>query len=410
MEMADVFSSIAYKELVQVDLPKRDSNEPDLPKRGSNQHEINGTAALRKFFRTSEKVAGSIKWFYFADDRETLNSDGEFTFYDARAKSAERTGRTEWHLYYKGDFLNNAEIGDLFVLAKTHQNEIYGLVFQKDSGWFRAASVLFEVAAPRKQLVLIPDETLQKQTIEYTKRRILEELQLDIVIPSAERDRQLVIDRFNHTFPSTKEMSQFAREHTEVDPNNWDATLIKWLNREEELFFALEQVIVGERLIRGFHSVDEFVQYSLSVHNRRKSRMGYSLEHQLAALFDANHIRYDRQVRTEGKNKPDFIFPGKPEYHDPQFDSSLLVMLGSKSTLKERWRQILTEANRIPHKHLCTLETGISTAQTNEMQLKQVTLVIPLELHSTFTAEQQNTILSVDDFLDFLRFKQQQLQ
>lgn len=397
MEMADIFSSIAYKELVQVDLPG-----------GSNQHELNGVASIRQFFKTTEPVRGVIKWFYFTDDKETVNSVGEFTFYDARAKTADKTGRTEWHFYYKGDFLRIAQIDDLLVLAKTRQDEIYGLVFQKDSGWFRAVKVLFEVEIPRKHLVLIPDEALQKQTIEYTKRRILEELELDLVIPSAERDQQLVIERFNRSFPTTEEMSRFAREQTEIELDDWDSTLIAWLNREEELFFALEEAIVGQRLNQGFNNVADFIQYSLSVQNRRKSRMGYSLEHQLAAVFDLNHIRYAHNKRTEGKNKPDFIFPSEIEYHDPAFDPSLLVMLGSKSTVKERWRQILTEANRIPHKHLCTLETGISTAQTDEMELKHVTLVIPLELHDTFTVEQQNKLMSISDFLKYVRSKQQQ--
>lgn len=201
-----------------------------------------------------------------------------------------------------------------------------------------------------------------------------------------------------------------SRKQTEVDPDNWDSTLVRWLNREEELFLALEDVIVSERLKQGFDNVDEFIRYSLTVHNRRKSRMGYSLEHQLAAIFDLNRIRYGRQVRTEGKNRADFIFPGHTEYHNLEFDASLLVMLGAKSTLKERWRQILTEAKRIPHKHLCTLETAISTAQTDEMEVQQVTLVIPFDLHNTFTAAQQEKLMTINDFLDFVRYKQQQLQ
>jgi hypothetical protein len=33
-------------------------------------------------------------------------------------------------------------------------------------------------------------------------------------------------------------------------------------------------------------------------------------------------------------------------------------MLGAKTTCKDRWRQVLTEAIKIPHKHLFTLETA----------------------------------------------------
>ena len=63
--------------------------------------------------------------------------------------------------------------------------------------------------------------------------------------------------------------------------------------------------------------------------------------------------------------------------------AALLVMLGVKSTSKDRWRQVLTEADRIPQKHLCTLEAGISAKQTDEMQRQQLTLVVPTGLHAT---------------------------
>lgn len=43
MNLGDVFTSIAYKELVQVDLPE-----------GSNQHEINVNRSMKEFFRTSD--------------------------------------------------------------------------------------------------------------------------------------------------------------------------------------------------------------------------------------------------------------------------------------------------------------------------------------------------------------------
>ena len=88
--------------------------------------------------------------------------------------------------------------------------------------------------------------------------------------------------------------------------------------------------------------------------------MGYSFQNQLSAVFDANELRYGEQVRTENNMKPDFIFPGKAEYLDPRFDVTLLTMLGAKSTCKDRWSQILPEAERIPLKHLVTLEPGIS--------------------------------------------------
>jgi hypothetical protein len=126
----------------------------------------------------------------------------------------------------------------------------------------------------------------------------------------------------------------------------------------------------------------------------------------LAELFTRLGLRFTPQARTEASNKPDFIFPGEREYHDATFNAALLVMLGVKSTSKDRWRQVLTEADRIPQKHLCTLEAGISAKQTDEMQRQQLTLVVPSGLHATYTAAQLTGMLSVMEFVEFVRRKQ----
>ena len=55
--------------------------------------------------------------------------------------------------------------------------------------------------------------------------------------------------------------------------------LIVSLEREEALFRQLERYLVLQRLRLGFgEDVDTFVEYSLSVQNRRKSIVGYALE------------------------------------------------------------------------------------------------------------------------------------
>ncbi|WP_210211312.1 type II restriction endonuclease [Mesorhizobium sp. M2A.F.Ca.ET.043.05.1.1] len=114
--------------------------------------------------------------------------------------------------------------------------------------------------------------------------------------------------------------------------------------------------------------MDGFLAFSLSVQNRRKSRAGQSLEHHLEALFQARSIRFSRGAETENRNRPDFLFPGHAEYTDSGFSPDLLTMLESKSTLKDRWRQVLPEAARIPSKHLLTLEPAISENQTDQMK------------------------------------------
>lgn len=81
-------------------------------------------------------------------------------------------------------------------------------------------------------------------------------------------------------------------------------------------------------------------------------------------------------------------------------------MLGAKSTLKDRWRQVLSEAERIPEKHLITLEPGISGHQTREMKAKQLQLVIPEPLHDSFQPEQRSWLMNLAGFIDLVRYRQ----
>lgn len=171
----------------------------------------------------------------------------------------------------------------------------------------------------------------------------------------------------------------------------------------ESLPEPLERLIVEDQVKKGFNDVDEFVSFSLSVQNRRKSRMGYSLQNQLAALFDLHKLKYELQGLTEGKNRPDFLFPSSQSYHDANFAPSPLAMLGAKSSLKERWRQVLTEAEKIPNKHLCTLEPGISTPQTDDIKSHGIQLVIPNSFHKTYTDNQRQSLWTVSEFIEYIK-------
>jgi len=176
-------------------------------------------------------------------------------------------------------------------------------------------------------------------------------------------------------------------------------------------FRRLERHVVGEQLKAGFLSLNEpdvegFIAFSLSVQNRRKSRAGYSLEHHLDALFTAREIKFTRGAETENRNKPDFLFPGATEYRSTEFPSARLTMLGAKSTCKDRWRQVLSEAQKIPHKHLLTLEPGISENQTDEMKAKELQLVLPASLHETYREKQRQWLMNVRQFLELVQSRQ----
>ena len=213
-------------------------------------------------------------------------------------------------------------------------------------------------------------------------------------------------------FPKTKEFSARARStlpdvRAEDDP---DAALLQWLLWEEALFRRLERRIVAARIEQGFvdqgdTDVDGFIRFSLSVHNRRKSRMGYSLENHLEAIFQACRISYVRGPRLmlENQQRPDFIFPSLEAYEAaPRTGDMSITMLGAKSTCKDRWRQVLAEASKIPTKHLLTLEPGISESQTREMKSASLQLVVPQPIHDSYSDFQQAWLLNLRDFIELV--------
>lgn len=79
--------------------------------------------------------------------------------------------------------------------------------------------------------------------------------------------------------------------------------------------------------------------------------------------------------------KTRFPFPSAGAYHDTEFPVENLRMLAVKTTCKDRWRQILNEADKIHQVHLFTLQEGVSLAQYREMRESGVRLVVPSSLH-----------------------------
>lgn len=239
---------------------------------------------------------------------------------------------------------------------------------------------------------------------------------LDVQRVSAETQEKLSIQEFINSldvdFPASDVMSAAARaieektyDHTEYIRLNPDEKIISWTNMEYTLFRALEYARYGEIITKGFQSVDEFVRVANVVLNRRKSRAGKSLEHHLSAIFDGNCIEYSSQAVTEGNKKPDFLFPSQEAYHDHGFSVDYIVSLAAKTTCKDRWRQVLNEADRLRDKpkYLCTLQQGISGAQMDEMQAENVILVVPKPYIAAYPKDRRDRIWTLARFVQYVK-------
>ena len=382
----------------------------EIMPRKSNQHEFNATRGMRVLFGEEDRKYKAT--FLYIDDEQSFSAEEYLTWYDARRN---HPTRTEYRLYYPSTQVSQsaAEGDSLFICVKQDET-LLCIVSQKDATITSQLYWLFDIN-PSNADHFIENDKLETDgnQLEFTVKTILGQIGIEYEYHSDETLLDSLIATFGTAFPKTEVFSAYARSMVkDADPESEpDKTLMRWYDQEEKLFYLMEKQIVKERLKQGFGrgtdvDVDGFISYSLSVQNRRKSRAGLAFENHIAALFDANKISYSHTPVTENHSKPDFLFPDIKCYFDKSFPTSWLTVLGAKSTCKDRWRQVLSEADRIQQKHLITFEAAISKYQTDEMRDKKLQLVVPEPIHGTYTMEQQQWLYSVKQFLAVIKEKQ----
>ena len=394
--LSQYFTGIITKRLSAVEI------DPKL----SNQHEFNGILQMCEIFgRDKRKFEGVF--IYFTDEEEkTISTEGSLTWYDARERNKTRT---EYRLYFQSNLvIDQASPGDLLVIGRRPNDILLTIIIKAGTTIEQQIQWLFGIqnSGPGFSVKNIEGE-LNKE-IGYAERTILEFLGIETEITESQKWIELILNTFGERFPTTKIFSEFTRNtlpdiSSIEDP---DRALINWINQEEMLFRLLEKHIVQKKIDVGFEDVDDFIKYSLSIQNTRKSRAGLALENHLAHIFRDHNLSFSQGVATENNSKPDFIFPGIQQYHSDKFPVENLTMLGSKSTCKDRWRQVLSEAKKINQKHLFTLEPGISKNQTDEMVDNGLQLVLPQNLHSSYQPDQANWLMNLSEFIYLVRIRE----
>lgn len=400
-QLSDYFEGVGVKRLSAVDA------EPKT----SNQHEVGTTVKMRADFlgETHQQKFPAI-YIWLGGDQEGFTEESWATHYDARLN---KPRAAEWRLYYPSNPVTEAmKAGDTLFLARDRGGVLWFIVAPEGSTSEQQLFWLFGLRPEGKSFVS-REFSDEEPELDFAARFILDEIGIEFEEPEADK-LDSIIEKFGTTFPKTAEFSDLARltlpeVRAEDDP---DAALIAWLDHEEALFRRLERRVVSSRIEAGFVNddgtdVDGFISFSLSVQNRRKSRMGHSLENHLAAVLRAHDIRHVRGAVTEHNHKPDFLFPDLETYRAaPAEGNARLTMLGAKSTCKDRWRQVLAEAEKISRKHLLTLEPGISEPQTDQMEASSLQLVVPSPVHGSYTDAQRGWLWSVGDFIGEVRRRQ----
>lgn len=151
---------------------------------------------------------------------------------------------------------------------------------------------------------------------------------------------------------------------------------------------------VGDILADHFTTFDRFF---LSLAQSRKARAGSSFEAIHNALFKQLKYPFDEQKVINGK--PDFIMPSYTHFKKNPIDC---IIFTAKRTLRERWRQIVTEGTRGLGFFLATIDANISPAQLAEMHRSRIYIVCPQSIKETKYSDRINVLSFTQFFKDYL--------
>lgn len=403
MSRDTVFVAAAAKTLSAVEVDRRASNQHELAagplRRMLVDHGLMPADANR--FEVVVTVLGLL------DDEEPEPTRDTLTVYDARHANPDRG--PEWRAYYGAGsdaerIVTSMREGDHLAYTIDRERRVHLLLASAASRW---AEVLREALGlePSPRLTEVPAYEL-----ETAQRRAPIDLVADALGIGRldESDLDWLLSRFGGELPDLPDpiaMATLAHDRVghEARDHDADTLLERWLTAETDLFMLLERA-EGERRISRCEDFEDHVATVLSILQRRKVRRGRSLELHLEALFTARGLPYERQVETEPGSTSDFILPGLAAYRqiDPATpDGPGVLHLGAKSTARERWKQVLSEAGRLRRRHLATLDPQLSHASLRSMAEHDVVPVMPRRLADLYHG---HAVMTVEGFIEHARW------
>jgi len=118
-----------------------------------------------------------------------------------------------------------------------------------------------------------------------------------------------------------------------------------------------------------FSAIDGFF---LGLTQGRRARAGKAFEVLLHTLF--TNLRYPFVSQPVINGQPDFVLPSLEYFKSNPIDC---IIFTAKRTLRERWRQIVTEGTRGLGFFLATIDEKVSKRDLSEMLSSRIHLVIP---------------------------------
>ena len=138
-------------------------------------------------------------------------------------------------------------------------------------------------------------------------------------------------------------------------------------------------------------------RFYLSLAQSRKARAGRGFEDIHNSLFSRLGYPFTAQAVINGK--PDFVMPSVDYYRKNPMES---IIFTAKRTIRERWRQIVTEGTRGLGFYLATVDPGVSSEQLAEMMSHRIYMVVPHALKMEKYNGRENVISFMEFFRDHL--------
>lgn len=150
-------------------------------------------------------------------------------------------------------------------------------------------------------------------------------------------------------------------------------------------------------------SYDVIYQICLSAGQTRKSRAGGSFETHVARMLTDGDVPHFAQPVFDGR-KPDFVLPSKKLYKDDTKRAQSSLVLTLKTTLRERWTQVVSESAGCPI-FLATLDENVPKATLDKLASASIKLVVPERFKTSAFAEYEAhaSVVSFKEFFTELK-------
>lgn len=329
---------------------------------------------------------------------------------------------------------DSREVRAVYYNNKFHDNPKSGRNETRITGFGGSISALLDPESTGAVAVFafpVDDEGRSRQCHVWVCGHATEEDIVEDRVGPVEPGKGLVWPRAQLSLPTTVSRNSCALNESEIPPEwlvrfptglqlvekaidlrpdsglNPDQRILRRRDCEYEIFLSVERAVEMPGILSGFATIDDFVVRAQSILQRRKARAGRSLELHTRQIFIEERLKegehFSSQPKSEANKRPDFIFPSEAAYNDSGFPQSKLRMLAVKTTCKDRWRQILQEADRIEEKHILTLQQGVSENQFREMIEAKVRLVVPAKIIEYYPKSVRPHLQTLESFIGDIR-------